>query len=264
MIARSRFSDSEGRTIVRPLETWLAHCRDGRDDDGSVPEYGEREFRRYLDCGILAHGFVRARCGDCGHTVLIAFSGKGRGVCPSSNARRIAEVAAHRVEHVFPVLPVPQWVLSIPKRLRYFLQRDAAALSAVLLILLRAIEARLREASHCPDGRLGAVSFVHRFGAALNAHWGTIGAARLPSGWRCSPRGEGPRVFLRGDRRQSESSPRPTRQRSVSLAAAKRPGAMSALGRARRHSWALPLLHHRRHVGRRRGRADPLRRGGGT
>ena len=111
MIARSRFSDSEGRTIVRPLEAWLAHCRDDRDDDGSVPEYVEREFRRYLGCGILAHGFARARCGDCGHTVLIAFSGKGRGVCLSGNPLRMAEVAAHRVEHVFPVLPVRQWVL---------------------------------------------------------------------------------------------------------------------------------------------------------
>ena len=157
------------RTVQEHLETWLAHRRDGHDDE-PVPEYVEREFRRYLDCGVLAHGFARARCGDCGHDVLIAFSCKGRGVCPSCNARRMAEVAAHLVEHVFPVLPVRQWVLSIPKRLRYFLQRDPAALSAVLHILLRAIEARLREASHCPDGRLGAVSFVHRFGAALNAH----------------------------------------------------------------------------------------------
>ena len=113
----------------------------------------ERQFRRYLDCSILAHGFARNRCGDCGHTVLIAFSCKGRGV-----------------DEVFPVLPVRQWVLSIPKRLRYFLQRDPTALSAVLHIFLRVIEARLRERGRCPGGRLGAVSFVHRFGSALNAH----------------------------------------------------------------------------------------------
>jgi len=35
-------------------------CRDG-DDDRSVPEYIERKFRRYLDCGIRAHGLARAR-----------------------------------------------------------------------------------------------------------------------------------------------------------------------------------------------------------
>ena len=88
------------RCVQEHLETWLVHCLEGHDDDGSVPEYIEREFRRYLDCGILAHGFARARCGDCGHTVVIAFSCKGRGVCPSCNARRMAEVAAHLVEQV--------------------------------------------------------------------------------------------------------------------------------------------------------------------
>jgi len=57
----------------------------------------------YLDCGILAHGFARARCGDCGHTVVIAFSCKGRGVCPSCNSRRMAEVAALSVDDVAAV-----------------------------------------------------------------------------------------------------------------------------------------------------------------
>ena len=51
-----------------------------------------------------------------------------------------------------------QWVLSLPKRLRYFLRRDPEALSAVLHILLRVIEARLHERSHCASRRLGAVS----------------------------------------------------------------------------------------------------------
>jgi hypothetical protein len=37
--------------------------------------------------------------------------------------RRMAETAAHLVDHVFPPLPVRQWVLAVPKRLRYFLQR---------------------------------------------------------------------------------------------------------------------------------------------
>jgi hypothetical protein len=71
----------------------------------------------------------------------------------------MAEVAAHLVDQVFPPLPVRQWVLSVPKRLRYFLQRDPEALGAVLHILLRVIEARLRQRSGCARGRLGAVSF---------------------------------------------------------------------------------------------------------
>ena len=36
----------------------------------------------------------------------------------------VVETAAHLVDDVFPRLPVRQWVLAVPKRLRYFLQRD--------------------------------------------------------------------------------------------------------------------------------------------
>jgi hypothetical protein len=62
------------RTVQQHLEPWLAHCREGDDGDGPVPEYVEREFRRYLDCGILACGFARAYCDACGHDFLVAFS----------------------------------------------------------------------------------------------------------------------------------------------------------------------------------------------
>jgi len=39
------------RCVQEHFETWLAQRRDGHDDDGSVPEYIEREFHRYLECG---------------------------------------------------------------------------------------------------------------------------------------------------------------------------------------------------------------------
>jgi hypothetical protein len=156
------------RTVQGHLETYLALAQEAQG--GGVLPYVEGEFRRYLECGILAHGFARARCGECGHDFLIAFSCKGRALCPSCNARHMAEVAAHLTDQVFPALPVRQWVLSVPKRLRYFLQRDPAALRAVLHIVLRVVEGWLRERSCCTRGRLGAVSFVQRFGSALNAH----------------------------------------------------------------------------------------------
>jgi hypothetical protein len=106
------------RCVQEHLATWLAQCRDGHHDAGPVPAYVEREFRRYLECGILAHGFARARCGQCGHDFLIAFSCKGRGVCPACNTRRMVETAAHLTDHVLPDLPLRQWVLAVPKRLR--------------------------------------------------------------------------------------------------------------------------------------------------
>jgi hypothetical protein len=94
------------RAVQGHLETYLALAREGHFDADGVPAYVEREFRRYLECGILACGFARARCGACGHEFLIAFSCKGRGVCPSCNAQRMAQTAAHLVDHLFPPLPV--------------------------------------------------------------------------------------------------------------------------------------------------------------
>lgn len=106
----------------------------------------------------------------------LLFSCKGRGICPSCNTRRMAEVAAHLTDEVLPWLPLRQWVLWVPKRLRPYLQGDASVASGVLHIFLCAIRATLHEASpggpsSVQDVRLGAVSFLHRFGSSLNAHF---------------------------------------------------------------------------------------------
>jgi hypothetical protein len=50
--------------------------------------------------------FARAFCDECQHDFLIAYSCKGRGVCPACNVRRMVETAAHRADHVMPWLPV--------------------------------------------------------------------------------------------------------------------------------------------------------------
>jgi hypothetical protein len=55
---------------------------------------------------IFAHGFARAWCDDCGYDYFVAYSCKGRGVCPSCNTRRMVETAAHLCDHVYPRLPV--------------------------------------------------------------------------------------------------------------------------------------------------------------
>jgi hypothetical protein len=69
----------------------------------------------------------------------------------------MAETAAHLVDHVIPPLPVRQWVLSVPKRLRWYLEREPRAISAVVHILLRLIEAHLRQGSGAgAQARFGA------------------------------------------------------------------------------------------------------------
>ena len=95
---------------------------------------------------------------------------------PSCNTRRMAETAAHLSDHVYPHLPVRQWVLSVPKRLRYFMRRDGAVLNIVLRIFLRVITQSL--SAHCPGAanvdravlHIGAVAFIHRFDSSLNEH----------------------------------------------------------------------------------------------
>ena len=83
---------------------------------------------------MLAHGFARAGFAACGHDFLIAYSCKCRGVCPSCTTRRMVETAAPLADHVIARLPLRQWVLSVPKRLRYHLERDPAVLNAALHI----------------------------------------------------------------------------------------------------------------------------------
>ena len=85
------------------LTTFLAHAeRSGR----SVPAFVERELSRYLECGILAYGFVRVRCTGCGHDRVVGFSCKGRGFCPSCGGRRMSDTAAFLVDRVLPKVPV--------------------------------------------------------------------------------------------------------------------------------------------------------------
>ena len=64
---RRRLERTAAYQVVRQnLETWLAQRRVGGLDPGSdlsvhpVPGYVERDLRKFLECGILAHGFVRA------------------------------------------------------------------------------------------------------------------------------------------------------------------------------------------------------------
>lgn len=65
--------------VAKHLETFLrfAEERSGK----ALPRYVVEEFRAYLRCGVLAHGFGRARCAGCGHDMFVAFSCKQRGVC---------------------------------------------------------------------------------------------------------------------------------------------------------------------------------------
>ena len=154
------------------LETYLAGGDQTGDFDVHVPFHVEAAYRRYLNCGILAHGFARAYCSGCGHDFLIAFSCKDRDICPSCATRRMVETAAHMVDNVLPRVQFRQWVLSMPKRVRWHLRGKPEVVSGLLGVFLRAVETTIRRCSpDAPAGaRFGAVAFVHRFGSYLNSH----------------------------------------------------------------------------------------------
>ena len=152
------------------FETFRLEAARAQDRDG-LPRFIEEEFRDFLRCGFLAGGFARLHCGRCGLDRLVPFSCKGRAVCPSCGGRRMAERAAHLVDDVFPVVPVRQWVLSLPHRLRYLLAWDHPLCRAVSGVFVRAVLGFLRRRARqfgARNGRGGAVAIIQRFGAALN------------------------------------------------------------------------------------------------
>jgi hypothetical protein len=117
------------RVVADELETFLIRALERHR---TVPRFVEREFRTFLECGILAHGFLRVRCDECRCERLAPFSCKGRGFCPSCGGRRMADTAAHLVDRVFPRVPVRQWVLTVPWALRYRMAYDTALTGDVL------------------------------------------------------------------------------------------------------------------------------------
>ena len=158
--------------IQENLEQYLHTVREETPDDDPIPGYVEKEFYKYLDCGLLSKGFARVYCDSCHHEYLLPFSCKAKSLCPSCTSKNMARTAAFLVDNVIPRVPVRQWVLSVPKRIRYYLHRDKKIAGAVLRIFLRAVETTLFKCSPgAPSGsKGGSVSFVHRFGASLNAH----------------------------------------------------------------------------------------------
>ena len=138
-----------------------------------LPKHVEDELRGVLSCGDFGEGFVLLACRSCGHALMVAFSCKRRGACPSCAGRRMAGSAAHLVDRILPSRPVRQFVLSFP----YELSNLAAVHPAVLRHLckvfweaLRRRYARWAKGAGYVAAETGAVTGVQRFGSSLNLH----------------------------------------------------------------------------------------------
>jgi hypothetical protein len=84
----------------------------------------------------------------------------------------MADTAAHLVDRVLPEVPVRQWVLTLPYPLRYRCAWNARLTSEVLRSFLRAVftdtRRRAKRGLGVRGGACGSVTFIQRFGSALN------------------------------------------------------------------------------------------------
>lgn len=153
------------------------------EEAGGLPDFVKREIESYQTCGLLEHGFARVECRECGFERLVAFSCKGRSVCPSCAGRRMNDTAAHLVDHVLPETPIRQWVCSLPFELRTPLGYDrklcADVINAFVAEVMRFYRFRAKRLLGLQSVSLahpGAVTLVQRFDSALrlNVHAHTL------------------------------------------------------------------------------------------
>jgi len=89
------------------------------------------------------------------------------------------QMAAHLNDNVFPNVPVRQWVLSFPMQVRYMLSYNPKLTTKVLRIYIKTISKyyqRKAIQSELKETKTGGVTFIQRFGSALNlnVHFHTL------------------------------------------------------------------------------------------
>ena len=177
MAATVECRGSSGDLLHQIVREGLPDFEDALESAGrSLPRFVRRELERFEACGDVGSGFAWLHCGDCDHHRLVPFSCKGRAFCPSCGGRRMAEWAAHQVEHVLPAVGIRQWVLTVPWGRRFLLARYPRLIRGVLGIATTEIFRWLRDdlaRRGFDGGQTGSVTVVQRFGSALrlNVHF---------------------------------------------------------------------------------------------
>ena len=148
------------RIVKDHLETFVA-TREA--ENRPLPGYVIKEFDAYLKCGLLAYGFLRLKCSDCGDEKITAFSCKKRGFCPSCCAKRQAETAAHLVDNVLPLVPYRQMVLSFPIPMRFWLHANRKLFAKIHQIVIKEMHRYYSDKAKLAgikDPRPGSISFT--------------------------------------------------------------------------------------------------------
>jgi len=157
------------RIVQEHIQTVFAEA----EQNGSgYPEHVKHEFERFLSCGILSAGFARIQCSTpgCKFERLVAYSCKGRSICPACLSRRMADCAAHLVDRVLPLAPYRQWTLSLPYDVRLRVGHDKKLVGDVLSLFLRTVFSWRRlqaRRAGIQNPLTGAVTLCQRYGSIL-------------------------------------------------------------------------------------------------
>ena len=167
----------------RPKASPLWQCL-FRHFDASLGQYEERYRKRcgylrpiipgvvnkFLDCGDLEHGFARIRCDHCKIDHLLAFSCKGRWLCPSCHQTKVQLFGVLLAETILYPVPHRHYTLAIPKMLRPYFRYNRDLLKELYRIARDCLVDYQRTALQLPDGIPGMVMAIHTFGEYLGFH----------------------------------------------------------------------------------------------
>lgn len=165
--ARDTRSAVLNRIVLDNLPEFKLWLRDPPDRRPRPHPAAVTAMEKYVECGDIRFGAVRYRCPDCGHDTFVAFSCKRRGLCPSCDAKRATMITADASDRLLPPVPFRQWVLVVPKRLRWYLNQRPDLPGELSRIFAKEIMRFLRRKAW---GSPIQLHFVQRFGAALNLH----------------------------------------------------------------------------------------------
>ena len=122
---------------------------------------------KYLDGGLFESGFARVKCTKCPAEFLVAFSCKGRGLCPSCGAKRAAIFSDLLQNKILADVPHAQWVFSIPKMLRLYFLHHRELLGELARPAYETVREMMAAAVEEPHARPGMVAVIQSFGASL-------------------------------------------------------------------------------------------------
>jgi hypothetical protein len=137
------------------------------------------------------YGFWRGRADEavarrCPQEFLVAFSCRGRGLCPSCGAKRAAELAAFLVDEVVEDVGHAQWVFTVPKMLRVYFLHHRELLGELSRAAAETVKELLAAAADEGKGfRPGVVAVVQTFGDRANFH-PHVHALVTRGGWTAS------------------------------------------------------------------------------